>query len=196
MKIELNKIKDTDVSFLKLYYPEKYDSLKFNEMNAGSEQGQHYKLLFYLSSLFKDELILDLGTRDGLSALTLSYNSNNQVISYDLLPMPEEMINYTKQIDNCNFKQMNCLDEDLEIYKKAKLIFLDLDPHDGIQEQKFIQILESINYKGIVICDDIVWFPQMREWWDNLKQTKYDLTNWAHGSGTGLIDFSGDVEIL
>jgi predicted O-methyltransferase YrrM len=41
------------------------------------------------------------------------------------------------------------------------LILLDIDPHDGIQEAKFLDILRRIQYQGIVIMDDIHLNPAM-----------------------------------
>jgi predicted O-methyltransferase YrrM len=196
MKIELENVKDINLSYVKDFFPEKYEKHKINEMNTGIENGEHYKLLSYLSDLFENETILDLGTRDGLSALVLSKNNKNKVITYDLLPKPEQMIPFENLIPNCEFKQMNVFDEDIEIIKSSKLIFLDLDPHDGIQEKKFSELLESINYQGIVVCDDIEWFSAMNSWWNNLTQVKYNVTKFGHGSGTGIIDFSSSVEVL
>lgn len=196
MKIFLEKIKEENLSYVQDYFPKKYENHKINEMNSGIEQGEHYKLLSYLSGLFENETILDLGTRDGLSALVLSKNAKNKVITYDLLPKPTEMLQFEEIIPNCEFKQMNVFDENPEIIKSSKLIFLDLDPHDGIQEEKFIELLKSIDYKGIVICDDIEWFSSMKSWWDNINYKKYNLTKFGHGSGTGLIDFSNELEII
>jgi predicted O-methyltransferase YrrM len=196
MKLDFNLVKNYDLSYLEEYYSDKYNRHKINEMNTGAEQGEHYKLLSYLSDNFENETILDLGTRDGLSAFVLSNNGKNKVITYDLLPKPYEMTQFEHLVPNCEFKQLNIFDEDLNIIKNSKLIFLDLDPHDGIQEKKFIEILEIMNYKGIIICDDIEWFPQMQNWWNGLKQTKYNITKYGHGSGTGLIDFSDNLEIL
>jgi hypothetical protein len=181
MKIELENVKDIDLSYVKDFFPEKYEKHKINEMNTGIESGEHYKLLSYLSDLFENETILDLGTRDGLSALVLSKNNKNKVITYDLLPKPEQMIPFENLIPNCEFKQMNVFDENIEIIKSSK---------------KFSELLESINYQGIVVCDDIEWFPAMNLWWNNLTQVKYNVTKFGHGSGTGIIDFSGSVVIL
>jgi predicted O-methyltransferase YrrM len=196
MKIELKKIKDVDLSYVSEFFPEKYEKHKINEMNSGIENGEHYKLLSYLSDLLENETILDLGTRDGLSALILSKNNKNKVITYDLLPKPLEMLEFENLIPNCEFKQLNIFNEDLDVIKKSKLIFLDLDPHDGIQEKRFMEILEEIEYKGIVVCDDIEWFPAMSEWWKNVTQKKYNVTKYGHGSGTGIIDFSDKLEII
>lgn len=202
MTIDLTKVKNFDLSYVEEFFPEKYLKHKINEIKLGIENGEHYKLLAYLSSLFDKELILDLGTRDGLSALVLSRNLKNNIISYDILPKNEAISKFEKSIPNCIFKQKNIFDEDLNIIKKAKLIFLDLDPHDGIQEKKFFEILEKINYKGIIIIDDIsttkffIDFPEMRNFWNNIKQKKYDISEFGHGSGTGLVDFSEQVNLL
>lgn len=196
MIINLTEVKNCDLSFVSNYYPDKYERHRINEMNVGQEQGEHYKLLYYFTTLFTDELILDLGTRDGLSALCLAYNKKNNVITYDLIDKPNELLQFEDKLPNLTFKKMNVFDESLDIFKKSKIIFLDLDPHDGIQETRFISLLEEIGYNGIVICDDIHWFPRMKQWWNNLKQTKYDVTQFGHGSGTGLIDFSNNLEVL
>lgn len=196
MKIDLEKIKNVDLLYVKDFFPEKYEKHKINEMNLGMENGEHYKLLSFVSDLLEGVTILDLGTRDGLSAFVLSKNKKNKIITYDLLPKPSEMLKFENLIPNCEFKQLNIFNENLDIIKNSKLIFLDLDPHDGIQEKKFIEILETIDYKGIVICDDIEWFPSMKNWWDNLTQKKYNVTKFGHGSGTGIIDFSNELEIM
>jgi predicted O-methyltransferase YrrM len=196
MKINLNEIKNCDLSFVSQFYPNKYERHKINEMNVGQEQGEHYKLLYYLSTILENELILDLGTRDGLSALCLAYNKKNKVITYDLSDKPKEMLEFENELPNLTFKQMNVFDETTETFKKSKLIFLDLDPHDSVQENKFIELMESIEYDGIIVADDIVWFPRMQFWWNNLTQKKYDVTKFGHGSGTGIIDFSKNLEII
>jgi hypothetical protein len=36
----------------------------------------------------------------------------------------------------------------------------------------------------------------MQFWWNNLTQKKYDVTKFGHGSGTGIIDFSKNLEII
>lgn len=195
MNIILDNVKNCDLSFVSEFYLDKYERHRINEMNVGQEQGEHYKLLYYLTTLMENELILDLGTRDGLSALCLSHNKKNNVITYDLNNKPEELLQYEHKLPNLTFKQMNVFDESLEVFKKSKLIFLDLDPHDGIQEKRFMELMESIDYNGIIVADDIVWFPNMANWWANIKQRKYDVTRFGHGSGTGLILFSDNINV-
>ena len=52
-----------------------------NSKNYDMESGkQEYRLYSYLSSLFNDITILDVGTFKGRSAISLSHNDNNKVI--------------------------------------------------------------------------------------------------------------------
>jgi len=78
MRIEINKKEINNVNINGL----KEISLNKNDWH---EPGiSEYKLYAYLSTFFNDTIILDIGTRTGGSALALSYNLNNKVISYDL----------------------------------------------------------------------------------------------------------------
>jgi predicted O-methyltransferase YrrM len=195
----LKDIEKQNISYINTYYPKKFLEHQINTpsyKNTGNEKGEHYQLLSYVSSIYNNILILDLGTRDGLSALTLAYNNQNTVITYDINPEPEEMKNFKNIVPNLSFKQMNIFDEDISIFKKAKIIFMDLDPHDGLQEDRLIKILEKILWDGILIADDIEWFLPMKIWFNNLNKVKYNLTKWAHGSGTGIIDFNNNLNII
>lgn len=195
----LSEIEKQDLSYIKKYFPKKFIEHQINVpsfRNTGNEKGEHYQLLNYISLLYSNILILDLGTRDGLSALTLSYNNQNTVITYDINTKPDEMKKFEDILPNLSFKQMNIFDEDISIFKKAKIIFMDLDPHDGLQEDAIIKILDNISWKGILIADDIEWFLPMKIWFNNLNKIKYNLTEYGHGSGTGIIDFNNNLNIL
>ena len=199
MKLQLNEIKNMDLSYIETFFPKKFKEHQINiqsDLNTGNEKGEHYKLLSYISSLITNETILELGTRDGLSALVLAKNGQNKVITYDLQNKPEEMDTFEHLVPNLEFKQMNVFHEDLNVLKNSKIIFMDLDPHDGNQEKRMVELLDSIEWKGILIADDIEWFPEMKNWYNNLNKKKYNVTKWGHGSGTGIIDFSENLEIL
>ena len=46
---------------------------------------RHYSvLLSHLSTYFNDSVIVDMGTRDGDSAVALSYNKLNRIYTYDI----------------------------------------------------------------------------------------------------------------
>ena len=44
---------------------------------------EHYRLLSYISTLYNGVTILDIGTYKGCSALALSFNPSNKVVSFD-----------------------------------------------------------------------------------------------------------------
>jgi hypothetical protein len=202
INIDLREVENTDVSFMRQYYTEKYDRHRINTpsyQNNGVEDGEHYKLLAYLSSLFRNQLIIDGGTRDGMSALALGHNKQNTIQSYDLFPVNPPYVN---EYPNIKFLVKNLLLESEEIINSCPFMFVDLDPHDGIQETEFFRILRSIGYKGLVLLDDIstgkfsIHFPEMRKFWDNIPEQKWDLTRWGHGSGTGLVNFGSEVVVI
>ena len=93
---------------------------------------------------------------------------------------------------------MDINNETEEVLKSAKIILLDIDPHDGIQEKKFTDYLKKINYQGYVLCDDIFLNEGMKNWWESLDVEKYDVTEIGHMTGTGIINFykNGDFEII
>jgi predicted O-methyltransferase YrrM len=177
-KIELDFFSQSDL----MYYP----YLK--------NKNEHYRLLVYLSSLYEGEILFDVGTAQGHSSLALSQNKSNRVFTYDIVPKYhsdwfkyENLKNVTKDINL----------EDEEIINSAKFISLDIDPHDGIQEIKFYELLKRINYKGIVLFDDINLNEGMRNFWDSVTHDKYDLTDIGHWSGSGLVSFSDEkIEII
>jgi predicted O-methyltransferase YrrM len=161
---------------------------------------EHYKLLAYLSSLFNNEIFIDLGTFRGFSALALAYNQSNKVFSFDI---EKYTINDKTQYspDN-NYNTIFMIDNILEnpsryydLIKKSKVIFLDVDPHDGIKEKEFLEIIIKSHFSGLIICDDIKVNYNMLDWWNNITLKKYNLSDYGHWSGTGLIVTDPDILI-
>lgn len=142
---------------------------------------EHYALLCDLSWMVKD--VIDAGTFMGLSAHCLASNKNARITSYDIddSHLREEWISH----NNIVFKKMPVLD-DLDHVLKSDFIFLDIDPHDGIQEKVFSDKLIENKYTGVVLCDDIYLKQAMFDWWKSLPGIRIDLTDIGHFSGTGL----------
>jgi hypothetical protein len=69
----------------------------------------------------------------------------------------------------------------------SPFIFIDVDPHDGIQEKAFHEFFLTVRYKGITLWDDIHLTPVMEQWWNSIESHKVDLTKLGHASGTGMI---------
>ena len=162
---------------------------------------QEYHLYSYLSTLFNNTVILDIGTYNGRSAVALSHNENNKVISYNVLDdiqNPNHQI-YTKP--NIEFRIKDVL-EDLtpEFLSNVRLIVLDID-HFETAETRIIQKLEECRFSGILLLDDIHHpYPIMRECmqrlWEKLPYRKMDITKYAHNSGTGIVFMNTDIQLI
>ncbi len=160
---------------------------------------QHYRLLSYLSTLYNNSIIIDIGTHRGSSATALSYNKTNKIYTFDIL----DKINNDniKNISNIYFCYDKLFEETgqekwKETILKAPFIFLDVDPHNGKMEWDFYQFLKKINYRGFIVCDDIWYFKEMRnEFWYKIPyEERYDLTEFGHFSGTGIFTFNENIK--
>jgi len=138
---------------------------------------------YYSNKLPKGSTISDLGTLQGLSALALSSNKGVKVESYDI----DQSKNIVEKY-NIEFILGNCFDH-IESILKSDLILVDIDPHDGIQEMDFYDILKENNYKGLTLWDDIHHNLGMNNFWHKAELAKIDLTQYGHHSGTGVIEF-------
>ena len=143
---------------------------------------EHYRLLMYVSTLYNNEIIFDVGTNKCMSAIALSYNKLNKVKTFDIVKLLPENPN----VENIEYI-LGDSTKDIDL-KKCPIIFLDVD-HDGIYEDIFYDHLKSINWKGILILDDIHLNEPMKNFWNRIEEKKYDITNIGHWSGTGLVVF-------
>lgn len=150
-------------------------------LKSGNE---HYRLLSYISYLFSNEILVDIGTNNGCSSIALSQNEFNNVMTYDYTYFEEiELI----ERKNIIFNLKNILD-DLEIFTKTRFIFLDAN-QDGNLEKKIYQRLIDTNFRGFLVVDDIFLNGEMKSFWYSVEKEKYDLTIKGHNVGTGLIIF-------
>lgn len=156
----------------------------------------HYPLLAHISESYNNCKFIDIGTLYGWSALCLAKNKTNNVFTYDLQDHIAELkvkdgkpYKSIKDISNINFKQKNIL-HDLGELDDAKLIFLDIDPHDGLQEATILDALVQANFRGTLIVDDIWLNEGMRVFWNDITLPKENITQFGHYSGTGLVHFN------
>lgn len=147
---------------------------------------EHYKLIAYFSKKYQDSLLIDIGSYKGCSALAMSYNKNNNVLSFDIRQGLKRLKEYPTNIE---FIIANVMDP---IYKEYVLsspfMVLDTD-HDGPFENAFYEYLKSIQYKGLLLIDDIKYNLPMAEFWNRIDEEKYDVSEYGHHSGTGLVIF-------
>jgi predicted O-methyltransferase YrrM len=169
------------------------------EFYHGNSGVQEYRLYSYLTTFFNDITILDIGTLQGRSAVSLSYNDTNNVISYDIQNHINNNYHKIYSKKNIKFNIKNVLDELTEdLIQKVKIVMIDIDHYETI-ETKIIKRLKELNFSGIIILDDITKHPDpivnicMKKLWDNIEDTKYDFTVYGHWSGTGIIVLNDDI---
>ncbi len=147
---------------------------------------EHYRLIAYLSTCFDHSLIFDIGTNKGYSALALSFNPRNRVISYDIVE--GKQLRGAEQLSRIEYRIGNVLKDPRLL--KAPLIMLDTD-HDGGFERQFYDFLKENRYRGFLFLDDIHLNSAMIRFWDAIAEPKEDLTDLGHYSGSGLVAFTG-----
>jgi predicted O-methyltransferase YrrM len=192
--VALKKKRFDEFNFLKDVSNEELDNIEFSNqvednlsdnakilfsLKSGKE---HYRLLSYLSKMFDNIKIFDIGTFEGSSAIALSENKTNFIVSYDVTDLKKTDIN----IDNIEFKIGNVLkDNDL---LKSQIIFIDVN-HDGIFEKEIYFHLKKNNYSGFIIFDDINLNKEMQNFWNVIckDEIKIEVTHLGHWSGTGII---------
>ncbi len=189
-----------------------FDTTKWAEMVTGPEcdrflrpAGEHYRLFIYLAHQISNGIFYDIGTCSGASALALGSNPSNHVVSWDITEDYRKAKEYAwpcvDGMDNLEFRTKDIFEEPTWIYDVADIIFLDITPHDGVQERKFMEVLDASNFEGILILDDIRGggrvpkrYPKMVEWWESIDRPKYELS-YAHTSGTGIISYGEELKI-
>lgn len=141
---------------------------------------EHYRLLMYISSIYQNEILFDIGTYRCMSAAALSYKMKNRIKSYDI---KQDILPFNPYLPKVEYYIGDVL-LDMDLHKSS-FIFLDA-AHDGILENKLCNCLRSINWKGLLLLDDI---NDMQDFWTNIIEEKYDITNKGHWNGTGLVCF-------
>jgi hypothetical protein len=201
MKIIIDEVIKFDIQPLKKYVSE-YERNQV-DMEAGQ---QGYKLYAYLSHMFDDIKICELGTRYGTSAIMFSSNPKNQVDTYDIRRCEKE-----PDIPNVKFHIKDMfLDENIVKLLEYKIIFVCVTDqrsthicqdgdHAGVLEKKLYDFLVDNNWNGILIMDAIgSYWPDMQDMWNALPHNppKYDVTHMGHAAGTGIVDFTDELGIF
>jgi predicted O-methyltransferase YrrM len=177
----------------------------FNDMPQAPGK-EHYWLLASLSIQLSNKSIIELGTHTGNSAYMLSYGNrklknNNKIITFDITDKSKVL----KDTVNVDYRIEDMFDpvireKNRELLLTSDMIFIDIDPHEGIMEYDMYVWLKDNDYKGIIMFDDIHLGPghmgvtsgnSMTDFWNKVDaRYKIDLTSVGHWSGTGLVCFN------
>ena len=142
----------------------------------------HYRLLRWFGE--KGLVVADIGTYMGLSAASLAHGGS-KVVSYDTNFDHRHL--KVKALTNIHFQLVQGIEFDPYI-SRADLILVDTW-HEGIMERNIYDYLKSVNWKGVLIYDDIYYNDAMKDFWNSLPEPKIDATHIGHVTGTGIIEF-------
>ena len=163
--------------------------------------GEHYKLLAGLTQALKPNIVIEIGTATGLSALCIKkyLPPGGKIVTFDLVPWNKYPNSHLKHEDFANgslvqfvanLRDPKIIEEHYELLRHANLIFIDA-AHDGVLEKQLLNHFQKIEFtnKVYLLFDDIrVW--SMLKMWREIRLPKIDLTSFGHWSGTGLVEIN------
>lgn len=167
---------------------------------------EHYLFLASLGLQLQNKKIIEFGTHYGRSAYILEYgnrkkSNNNNIITYDIKNLLLDGIFENTSIDyriEDLFDPIN-RENNKDHILSSDILFIDIDPHEGLLEYDMYLWLKQNDYKGIILFDDIHLGPghmnvtsgnSMTQFWSKVDDNyKIDLTHVGHWSGTGLVCF-------
>jgi len=164
--------------------------------------GEHYKLLSGLVRTLRPQVVVEIGTYRGHSALALARNlpPEGRLYTFDVIPsdripgnilLPEDFRGGKLQQVIADLTAPTTDPAHRALLESAGLIFVDA-ANDGAMEARVLDRFESLRFANdpIVVFDDIRVWNMLRIWRD-VTRPKLDLTSFGHWSGTGLIDWNG-----
>jgi hypothetical protein len=186
MREIIENIENKDLDSIPMDYGVYINSEEYKKYFQDTSSNEHYRLLTFISFLYNDSKFMDVGSLKGSSALALSTNPTNTVYSFDV----SDNLDLNQIPPNVNFIIGEVTSGEYDsLILESKIILLDTY-HEGEYEREFLNHLEKLNYKGILICDDIFLNTPMLEFWNDIKQDKSDITKLGHITGTGIVYFN------
>jgi hypothetical protein len=162
----------------------------------------------------------DIGTRYAASALALGASHGTVVRTFDLPNSKERREAFRGRSEedwqaavlaagvHITFENVNLAtvpDEDFRVHTATWFLSLDTHhlPYTVPFEREFFKRLAESGYQGMLFLDDIHLNAEMKKWWAELLENAssmgyrcFDLTAVGHSTGSGLVDFSGKVELI
>jgi predicted O-methyltransferase YrrM len=167
--------------------------------------GEHYRLLAALARIERPQVVVEIGTLTGFSAIAIleELAPEARLTTFDLLRWPDipgtvlaeqdfESGRLTQEIADLGAGPIST--RYATLLRSADVIFADASK-DGTFERRFLANLAEIGLKdgALVVLDDIRLWNMLAVWRD-IDRPKIDLTSLGHYSGTGIIDWTGTSE--
>ncbi len=127
-------------------------------MLSGHFQG---RLLSMISKMIRPDMILEIGTYTGYSAICLAegLTENGKLITIDINAEREEMVNQYLQKAGLQHKVQHIIGDALNIVKTLPysydLIFIDADKPNYLHYYELA--MDKLNVGGYILLDNILW---------------------------------------
>ncbi|MCJ7813315.1 hypothetical protein MUP95_08390, partial [bacterium] len=166
----------------------------------GCWPGEHYRLIAAFVDVLRPNVIIEIGTATGASALCMKkfLPLHGKIITYDIVEWdfyPDTLLKKSDLDERMHHRVVdlaNPLEADTQMQdlQTGELIFVDA-AKDGVIERKFLELLDRAAFKTppIVIFDDIRMINMIQIWRD-ICHPKIDLTSFGHWSGTGVVEWN------
>ena len=153
---------------------------KIKDITRNSAKSQKFgRLLYKIVTLYKPQIILELGTSLGISTCYLAEgNKKAEVITLEGCKNTSEIAkNNFEKINKKNIKLIlgnfnDTLQEQLSKLKSIDLAFIDGNHQEKPTIEYFEKILKYSHEKTIFIFDDIHWSNGMEKAWKHIIQNK------------------------
>lgn len=166
--------------------------------------GEHYRLLAALVEVERPRTVVEVGTHQGSSALAMlgRLGPDATLTTFDLVPWdridgtllrPADFDDGRLRAATADLGDAAVAARHADLLGRADLVFLDA-AKDGALEPRLLANLAAAGLRrgALVVLDDIrVW--NMLAVWRAIHDPKLDLTSFGHWSGTGLVDWRGEI---
>jgi hypothetical protein len=163
-------------------------------LNSAGKEG--YRLLAYLSSLYNNTHIISVGSSIE-AALALSYNDSNSVFWMDLENTKSPVVDRRPNIKHFVANVFDDETQDVweDILKNSAIIYVNVSPLTGTAEYLLYEYFKRINYKGIILFDNVWVNEDMRNnlWYKIPDEYRYDLTDAGHYTGSCVVTFNPNI---
>ena len=166
--------------------------------------GEHYRLLGGLVAELAPHKVVEIGTDRGLSALAMlgALPPGGSLTTVDVKRWNEVEGTFLRDSDFAagrlaqivrDFGSRRAVEKYADLFHSAELIFID-GPKDGVFERRLLSNFESVGVRKntLLVFDDIRLWKMLRIWRE-IRRPKIDLTSLGHYTGTGLVDWHGNV---
>lgn len=148
--------------------------------------------------IVKPQLVVEIGTFTGLSALVISQalGAGSRLVTYDVVPwdqFPDTVLRLPDFSPSFQQRLGDLANKDFfqsqgDIIATADVCFVD-GPKDGVFEPAFLKHFTAIRTQPCLLIVDDIRMLHMIELWRSMKQNKIDMTSFGHWTGTGLVSF-------